>query len=79
MSDTLEQAGAPLFLVVRNAEEQYSIWAADRDLPSGWSAVGDPRTKDDCLSYIGEVWTDMRPASLRRDMAAAPGTAASDS
>ena len=58
----------PIYTVVMNDEEQYSIWPADRDLPLGWHAVGKTGTKDECLAYIKEVWTDMRPKSLRDKM-----------
>lgn len=54
--------------VVVNHEEQYSIWPADRELPLGWKTVGKQGSKDDCLTYIEEVWTDMRPLSLRKQM-----------
>ncbi|HEX6699487.1 MAG TPA: MbtH family NRPS accessory protein [Gaiellaceae bacterium] len=54
------------YVVVRNHEEQYSVWWADREVPAGWEVVGSPGTKDQCLDYIEEVWTDMRPLSLRR-------------
>jgi MbtH protein len=57
-----------LYRVVVNDEEQYSIWPADRENPLGWHDVGKSGTKADCLAYIGEVWTDMRPLSLRRRM-----------
>jgi len=53
------------FLVVRNDEEQYSIWAHDRALPAGWHDTGFAGTKDECLSHVDTVWTDMRPKSLR--------------
>jgi MbtH protein len=56
------------YAVVVNDEEQYSIWLADRDLPAGWRAEGTEGTKADCLAHIGQVWTDMRPLSLRRSM-----------
>jgi MbtH protein len=56
------------YQVVVNHEEQYSIWPADRELPLGWSAAGKTGTKQECLDYIKEVWTDMRPLSLRRKM-----------
>ena len=52
--------------VVINHEEQYSIWPADRDPPLGWKLVGMPGTKAECLDHIEEVWTDMRPLSLRK-------------
>lgn len=57
-----------LFNVVMNHEEQYSIWPAQRDIPAGWRAVGKSGTKKECLAYIEEVWTDMRPLSLRKKM-----------
>lgn len=58
-----------LFLVVRNAEEQYSIWPADRPIPAGWEKDGEPMPKDACLEHIRVTWTDMRPLSLRQAMA----------
>lgn len=57
--------------VVVNHEDQYSIWPVDRELPPGWTTVGNPRTREECLAYIKEVWTDMRPRSLRERMEAA--------
>lgn len=59
-----------LYEVVVNHEEQYSIWPAGRIVPDGWSTVGVSGAKDLCLDHIEEVWTDMRPLSLRRAMAA---------
>ncbi|MES2639525.1 MAG: MbtH family protein [Myxococcota bacterium] len=53
------------YAVVINHEEQYSVWAADREPPPGWRVVGVTGTKDECLAHIERVWTDMRPASLR--------------
>lgn len=66
---TDEDADARSYLVVVNDEEQYSIWLADRELPAGWRAEGKSGTKDECLAHIAEVWTDMRPRSLRERMA----------
>jgi MbtH protein len=63
--------GAPetrLQAVVVNEEEQYSIWPAEREPPAGWRRDGFTGTEDECLAYIDETWTDMRPASLRRWM-----------
>jgi MbtH protein len=58
------------YRVVLNHEEQYSIWLSGRDLPPGWHADGFEGSKEECLAHIDEVWTDMRPASLRRRMEA---------
>ncbi|WP_460068174.1 MbtH family protein [Streptomyces sp. YKOK-I1] len=63
-----ERADDRIYHVVLNDEEQYSIWAADRDLPAGWRAEGTTGSREECLARIGEVWTDMRPLSLRRRM-----------
>ncbi|QBR71366.1 MbtH family protein [Beijerinckiaceae bacterium] len=60
-----------IYKVVVNHEEQYSIWPDYKELPDGWRAVGKAGPKPDCLSYIKEVWTDMRPLSLRKQMAEA--------
>jgi MbtH protein len=56
------------YKVVVNDEEQYSIWFADREPPAGWNLVGKEGLKEECLAYIEEVWTDMRPKSLRKQM-----------
>jgi MbtH protein len=58
------------YLVVINIEEQYSIWPLNRPLPAGWSQAGPSGTKEECLAHIEQVWTDMRPLSLRKSMAA---------
>jgi len=54
--------------VVVNDEEQYSIWPAHRENPAGWRDVGKAGTIAECLAYIQEFWTDMRPLSLRKQM-----------
>lgn len=57
-----------VYRVVVNHEEQYSIWPADREPPAGWRDGGKTGTKEECLAYVDEVWTDMRPLSLRQAM-----------
>ena len=57
-----------IYRVVVNDEEMYSIWPADRENPLGWYNAGKSGTKHECLDYIKEVWTDMRPLSLRKKM-----------
>lgn len=54
--------------VVVNHQKQYSIWPADRDNPLGWSDAGKVGSKESCLAYIEEIWTDMRPLSLAEYM-----------
>ena len=53
-----------------NHEEQYSIWLKGREIPAGWVAVGKNGVKTECLEYVEQVWTDMRPLSLRKHMEA---------
>ncbi|CAG0930676.1 MbtH protein [Thermoflexales bacterium] len=64
-----EEEDQTIYKVVVNHEEQYSIWSAERENPLGWNDVGKSGPKDECLAYIKEVWTDMRPLSLRKKMA----------
>lgn len=65
---SVDDAVAPseLFYVVRNAEDQYSIWPSWRDLPLGWEVVGQAAAREQCLDWIEKYWTDMRPLSVRR-------------
>ena len=71
-----EREDTTVYKVVVKHEEQYSIWAADREATLGWREVGKSGPKAECLAYIKEVWTDMRPLSLRKQMAAAQNSAA---
>jgi MbtH protein len=73
---TDEREDNTIYKVVVNHEEQYSIWPADRTNPLGWTDVGKSGPKQECLKHIEEVWTDMRPLSLRRHMEAAASKAA---
>ncbi len=57
-----------IYKVVLNHEEQYSIWPAYKENAPGWRDAGKEGPKEDCLEYIREVWTDMRPLSLRKKM-----------
>jgi MbtH protein len=65
-----EELDDVLYCVVVNDEEQYSIWPAGRSLPAGWKEARGAGTKADCLAYVEQVWTDMRPKSLRERMKA---------
>ena len=63
-----EQEDTTIYKVVINHEEQYSIWPLNRENPAGWQDAGKSGLKSECLAYIKEVWTDMRPRSLRLSM-----------
>jgi MbtH protein len=54
--------------VLRNDEDQYSLWLVGLDVPAGWQRVGKEGTREECSAYVDEVWTDMRPRSLREQM-----------
>jgi len=66
--NTTEQDDATVYKVVVNHEEQYSIWPDYKEIPLGWRYAGTTGSKVQCLAYIKEVWTDMRPLSLRKKM-----------
>jgi uncharacterized protein YbdZ (MbtH family) len=63
-----DEEDATIYKVVLNHEEQYSIWPEYKENPPGWNDAGKVGTKAECLAYIKEVWTDMRPLSLRKKM-----------
>lgn len=64
----VNQEDETIYKVVINHEEQYSIWPANKENALGWKDAGKSGTKTECLDYIKEVWTDMRPLSLRKRM-----------
>src|SRR5690349_5812010 len=68
ISSDIEKEDTTTYNVVVNHEEQYSIWPAHREVPRGWKTTGKAGPKADCLAHIQEVWTDMRPLSLRLKM-----------
>ncbi|GAA3219273.1 MbtH family protein [Actinocorallia longicatena] len=58
------------FHVLVNEEEQYSLWPAFAEVPHGWRIVFGEDGRAECLAYVEQHWTDMRPKSLRAAMAA---------
>jgi MbtH protein len=63
-----EREDTTIYKVVVNHEEQYSIWPVDMPNPNGWTDAGKSGLKAECLEFVKEVWTDMRPLSLRKRM-----------
>lgn len=59
MDDRLE------FMVLKNAEEQYSLWPSSKEIPEGWEQVGPVGSKEECIAYVEQSWTDITPASSR--------------
>lgn len=66
----MQTASEERFVVVINDELQYSIWPEGRDIPAGWRSEGKQGSRAECLAHIEQVWTDMRPLSVRRQMEA---------
>lgn len=60
------------FLVLVNDEDQHSLWPAFAEVPAGWTRVFGEDTREACLGYVEEHWTDLRPRSLRERMDAGP-------
>ena len=63
-----DQEDTTIYDVVVNDEEQYSIWPSHKEVPDGWRKTEKTGPKQECLDYVNEVWTDMRPKSLRDRM-----------
>lgn len=57
-----------IYKVVVNDEEQYSIWPYESKVPLGWREAGKSGSKEECLKYIAEVWPDIRPLSIRKNL-----------
>jgi len=58
------------FLVLVNDENQHSLWPVFAAVPDGWKVVFGEAMRAECIAYIEENWTDMRPKSLVERMAA---------
>jgi MbtH protein len=56
------------FVVLVNDEVLHSLWPTFADIPAGWRQVYGEASHTDCLQYVDEHWTDMRPKSLREAM-----------
>ena len=57
-----------IFSVLVNDEMQYSLWPTFAHVPPGWTVVLADKSRDECMAYIEETWTDMRPRSLVEKM-----------
>lgn len=56
------------YYVLVNDEGQHSLWPTFVDVPAGWTIVHGEADRTECLDYVNEHWTDMRPLSLVRAM-----------
>ncbi|QPP06031.1 MbtH family protein [Streptomyces bathyalis] len=56
------------FYVLVNDEKQNSLWPAFADIPEGWTIAFGEDSRQACLDYVEENWTDMRPAHLVKEM-----------
>ncbi|MEU4621968.1 MbtH family protein [Actinoplanes sp. NPDC023801] len=61
-----------VYFVLVNDENQHSLWPVFSSVPAGWTVVHGEDTRQSCLDYVAANWTDMRPASLIREMADNP-------
>lgn len=50
-----------IFTVIIGQENEFTIWPQDKEIPVGWKSVGQSGTKEECMDYIQEVWTDPLP------------------
>ncbi|SBU98638.1 MbtH protein [Streptomyces sp. Ncost-T6T-1] len=68
MTNPFENPDGQYYALI-NDEGQYSLWPSFVQIPEGWSVAQGPASREACLEFIGEVWTDLRPTSLVRAMA----------
>jgi len=68
MNTSIPTENIKTYVVLINGEAQYSIWPSGKQIPNGWSETGKSGSKEECLSYVEEVWVDMRPLSLREKL-----------
>ena len=61
------------YLVLVNGEGQHSLWPEFAEVPGGWTTVSGPGGRQECLDYINDSWTDMRPKSLIEAMGGSAG------
>lgn len=66
---TTDEAAVITWTVLVNGEDQYGLFPANQPVPPGWEAAGYAGTEDECITFVDQCWTDLRPASLRRAMA----------
>ncbi|WP_121716384.1 MbtH family protein [Streptomyces sp. E5N91] len=52
------------YLVLVNAERQYSLWPVFVDVPAGWEITFGAAARQECLDFVERTWTDTRPRSL---------------
>jgi MbtH protein len=63
MTNPFENENTP-YLVLINDEAQYSLWPSFIEVPRGWKVAHPADSRQACLDYVNEHWTDMRPKSL---------------
>jgi MbtH protein len=66
--------GEDLYFVVKNNEDQYSVWMKGRSLSAGWVTVGEPASKQQCLERVEQLWTDITPRSVREHVNQLPAS-----
>lgn len=52
-----------MYRVVVNDDEQYALWPVRLDVPTGWNEIA-RGGREECLSRIEALWTDMRPGAI---------------
>jgi MbtH protein len=67
MTNPFEDPDATYHVLV-NDEDQHSLWPSFAEIPDGWRSVLGPESRDTCMTYVEEHWTDLRPRSLREHM-----------
>ncbi|MFJ2116221.1 MULTISPECIES: MbtH family protein [unclassified Streptomyces] len=67
MTNPFENPDGTYYVLV-NDEGQHSLWPSFADVPAGWTKAFGEAGREECLTYVNENWTDMRPKSLVAQM-----------
>lgn len=53
------------FYILRNDQQQYSLWPAHCDLPAGWAVVCPPQSAEACNAWLAANWSTLTPPIMR--------------
>jgi len=62
------------YTVLRNDQDQHSLWPAFAPVPDGWTIAHGPTGRDECMDYVRENWVELRPREVSEFIAAQSGT-----
>ncbi|MCA1921735.1 MbtH family protein [Buttiauxella noackiae] len=55
------------FFILKNAQQQFSLWPEHCALPDGWQVVCEPASNDECNRWLLANWGSLQPASFAKE------------